>query len=141
VVVIERAVRFEEVDAASIVFFGRFSEYAHEAMEHLFSRIEGGYPGLILKRRIGLPAVRLDVKFLAPLRYGDRVRIETTALRIGNRSATLRYRMFRAADGALSAEFDHTVVTTDLVSLESCDMPSDVRAVLEENLEREGAAP
>lgn len=139
-IVFERAVRFEEVDPASIVFFGRFSEYAHEAMEHFFCAIEGGYPGLIVKRRIGLPAVRFEAKFFAPLRYGDRVRIETAALRIGNRSATLRYRMFRVADGALSAEVEHTVVTTDLVTLKSCDMPADVRRVLEENLEQEGAA-
>ena len=66
-IVYERPVRFEDVDAANIVFFARFVTYAHEAMEHLFSRLDGGYPGLIVGRRVGFPAVHLDVAFAAPV--------------------------------------------------------------------------
>jgi len=139
-VVLERPIRFEEVDAARIVFFARFSAYAHEAMERFFSPLEGGYPGLILDRRIGLPAVRVEVDFSAPVRYGDALRIETSVARLGNRSATLRYRMFRARDGVLSADLRHTVVTTDLEAMESCPMPDDVRALLAAHLEAVPAA-
>ena len=42
-IVHERAVRFEEVDAAGIVFFGRFMEYCHEAMERFFDGVPDGY--------------------------------------------------------------------------------------------------
>ncbi|MCC6557860.1 MAG: acyl-CoA thioesterase [Polyangiaceae bacterium] len=140
-VVYERPIRFEEVDAAAIVFFARFAGYAHEAMERFFAPLEGGYPGLILGRRIGLPAVRVDVEFSAPVRYGDALRIETSAARLGNRSATLRYRMLRARGGVLSAELWHTVVTTDLETLTSCAMPADVRALIEAHLEPDGGAP
>jgi 4-hydroxybenzoyl-CoA thioesterase len=135
VVVYERAVKFEEVDAANIVFFARFVTYAHEAMEHFFEPLEGGYAGLIMVRRVGLPAVHVEMSFSAPLRYGDRLRIETSVAKLGNRSAVLRYRMVRAADAALAAEVKHTVVTTDLRVLASCDMPADVRALLNEHLE------
>lgn len=130
-IVYERPVRFEEVDAANIVFFARFLAYAHEAMEHFFDGIEGRYVGLITQRRIGLPAVRVEMDFRAPLRYGDVVRIETSCEKLGNKSAVLLYRMFRAADGTLSAEVRHTVVTTDLVTLKSCPMPDDLRKQLE----------
>lgn len=130
-IVYERPVRFEEVDAANIVFFARFLAYAHEAMEHFFDGIEGRYVGLITQRRIGLPAVRVEMDFRAPLRYGDVVRIETSCEKIGNKSAVLLYRMFRAADGTLAAEVRHTVVTTDLVTLKSCPMPDDLRKQLE----------
>jgi 4-hydroxybenzoyl-CoA thioesterase len=130
VVIFERPIKFEEVDAANIVFFGRFSTYAHEAMEHFFGDLEGGYAGLILERRIGLPAVRLEASFASPLRYGDRLRIETTVVRVGNRSAVFRYRMLNAGSLELAAELLHTVVTTDLSVLRSCDMPDDVRALL-----------
>jgi 4-hydroxybenzoyl-CoA thioesterase len=133
--VYERPIRFEEVDAAGLVFFARFSGYAHEAMERLFAPLEGGYAALILERRIGLPAVRLEGEFSAPVRYGDALRIETSVVRIGNRSATLRYRMIRAGDGVLSAELLHTVVTTDLTRLSSCPMPDDVRGALAAQLE------
>jgi 4-hydroxybenzoyl-CoA thioesterase len=43
--------------------------------------------------------------------------------------------MVRAADAALAAEVKHTVVTTDLRVLASCDMPADVRALLNAHLE------
>lgn len=130
----ERPVRFEDVDAAQIVFFARFLGYAHEAMEHFFASVEGRYVGMITQRKIGLPAVRVEIDFRAPLRYGDIVRIETSCEKLGNKSAVLLYRMFRSSDSALSAEVRHTVVTTDLVTMKSCPMPDDVRRQLEANL-------
>jgi len=130
-IVYERPIRFEDVDAAGIVFFARYLTYAHEAMEHFFEAADGRYVGLITERRIGLPAVRVEVDYRAPLRYGDVLRIETSCEKIGNKSAVLLYRMFRANDSVLAAEIRHTVVTTSLVSLKSCEIPEDVRRQLE----------
>jgi 4-hydroxybenzoyl-CoA thioesterase len=135
VVVYERAIKFEEVDAAAIVFFARFVNYAHEAMEHFFAPLAGGYAGLIVERRVGFPAVHLDVAFASPVRYGDALRIETRVAKVGNRSIVFHYRMLNAANGALVAELRHTVVTSDLRALASCEMPADVRALLEQHLE------
>ena len=135
-IVFDRSVKFEEVDAANIVFFARFVTYAHEAMEHFFGGLQGGYAGLILERRVGLPAVHVEIAFTAPARYGDKLRIETRIAKVGNRSAVLWYRMHHAsATGRLVCELKHTVVTTDLTTLTSCDMPPDVRALLLEHLE------
>ncbi|WP_437816894.1 acyl-CoA thioesterase [Sorangium sp. So ce1078] len=136
---LERPIKFEDVDAANIVFFARFLNYAHEAMERFFAPLDGGYAGLILQRRIGLPAVRVEADYAAPARYGETLRIETSVVHLGRRSATLRYRMVRAHDGVLSAELRHTVVTTDLVQLASVPMPEDVRAVLSAHLDLEQA--
>ncbi|MCC6524637.1 MAG: acyl-CoA thioesterase [Polyangiaceae bacterium] len=136
-----RAVKFEEVDAAGIVFFACFSSYAHEAMEHFFGALPGGYPDLIMRRRIGLPAVELTARFLAPLRYGDALRIETTTAELGRRSARLHYRMLRQSDGVLAAEIFHKVVTTKLEAVRSCDMPEDVRAIFTAHLASPAAAP
>jgi 4-hydroxybenzoyl-CoA thioesterase len=130
-----RPVRFEDVDAAQIVFFGRYASYAHEAMEHFFSSLAGGYAGMIVDRGVGVPAVKLEARYLAPLRYGDVVRIEVTTLHLGTRSAALRYRFFRERDGALAAELDHTFVTSDLRAMRSCEMPGDVREALQSHLE------
>lgn len=134
-VIFERPIKFEDVDAAGIVFFARYVTYAHEAMEHFFGALEGGYPRLIMERRVGLPAVHLDVSFKAPARYGDVLRIETSVDRVGNRSAVLRYRMFHAATGVLAVEIAHTVVISDLRTITSCEMPGDLRARLQEHLD------
>jgi 4-hydroxybenzoyl-CoA thioesterase len=151
VIAFDRAIKFEEVDAANIVFFARFVTYAHEAMEHFFGALEGGYAGLILERRVGFPAVHVEITFTAPARYGDVLRIETRVARLGNRSAVLWYRMFHVAHpgarpgddgppgmGRLACELKHTIVTTDLRTLTSCEMPPDVRALLAEHLEAPG---
>ncbi|APR87400.1 1,4-dihydroxy-2-naphthoyl-CoA hydrolase [Minicystis rosea] len=134
-VVFERPIKFEDVDAAGIVFFARFANYAHEAMEHFFAPLAGGYAGLIMDRRIGFPAVDLKMSFKSPARYGDTLRIETRVGRVGNRSAVFRYRMLNVGTGKVSAEIEHTVVISDLRSISSCDMPPDVRARLLEHLD------
>lgn len=132
-----RPIRFEDVDAAAIVFFARFLGYAHEAMEHFFGGLQGGYAHLILQRRVGLPAVKVNMSFHAPVKFGDVLRIETSTAHLGNRSATIRYRMFRERDGVLAAEVEHTIVTTNLDTLTSCAMPDDLRAILTDHFEKE----
>ncbi len=131
-ITLARSVRFEEVDAAGIVFFARFFAYAHEAMEAFFADVDGGYAGLIMTRRVGLPAVKTAAEYASPLRYGESFRIETTATRVGGRSADLRY-VFASGDRHV-AVVTHTVVTSDLVAMRSCEMPDDVRRVLERHL-------
>jgi YbgC/YbaW family acyl-CoA thioester hydrolase len=130
-VVIRRQVRFDEVDAAGLVFFARYAAFAHEAMEAFFDGLEGGYVALITRRRVGLPAVKLESQFHAPLRYGDAFRVEIRVARVGGRSAVFHYRVVREVDEVLAAEMHHTVVTTDLDALRSIEMPADVRAALE----------
>jgi len=130
-----RAVRFEEVDGANIVFFARYVHFAHEAMEDFFAPLEGGYARLTMERKIGFPAVDLRSQWSQPVRYGDALRIETTVARLGGRSFVLRYRMLRESDGALCCTIDHTVVTCDLALMRSIDMPADVRAQIEAHLD------
>jgi 4-hydroxybenzoyl-CoA thioesterase len=129
VIVFERAVRFEEVDAAGIVFFGRFQSYAHDALEHFFAGLEGGYAGIVVGRGIGFPVVHLDVDFQSPIRYGDVVFIETSLAKIGHRSAVFRHLM-KKPDGTIVCDAKHTVVLTDLKAMKSCEMPADVRALM-----------
>ncbi len=127
----ERAVRFEEVDAAGIVFFPLFLNFCHEALAELFGALEGGYVRFVTERRLGVPTVHVEADYRAPLRYGDVAHIELTVLHVGSRSFTLRYDITRAADGLPVAEVKHVVATTDLNAMRAVPIPSDVRAVLE----------
>jgi 4-hydroxybenzoyl-CoA thioesterase len=127
--VYQRPVRFEEVDAAGIVFFPRFLSYCHEAMEAMLAPLEGGYAHLVNVRRIGMPAVHVECNFAAPLRFGDVTRIEVTVDRIGKSSAVLRYKI------GSSAVVTHTVVLTDLDAMKSLPIPDDVKVILERHLQ------
>jgi 4-hydroxybenzoyl-CoA thioesterase len=139
--VYERAVRFEDVDAAQILFFSRFLNYCHEAMEAMLAPLEGGYPALIVERKLGLPAVHVDIEYKAPLRFGDVARIEVTVEKIGRSSAAIRYDLRRTRDDVHVATVHHTVVLSDLTVLKSTPMPDDVRAALTQHLERRAPSP
>src|SRR5438552_10317486 len=112
--VYERPIRFDEVDPAGIVFFARYANFAHEAIETFFAELDGGYPGLIVKRRIGLPIVHLEADFIAPLRYGDRLRVETSCTKLGKTSATLAHHVKNGVTLATCAVVLHVVVTVSL---------------------------
>jgi len=127
----ERPIRFEDVDAAHIVFFARFFNYGHEAMESLFDELEGGYVHLTMERHIGMPAVHVKADFKAPLRYGDVARIEVTLPHIGTKSCTYRYSIFRKGDGVHAATVEHTCAVSDLQAMKAIVIPDDVRVVLE----------
>jgi 4-hydroxybenzoyl-CoA thioesterase len=133
---VTRKVRFHEIDAAQLVFFGTFMTYAHEAMEELFAELKDGYHGLVQTRKVGLPAVHVEADYRAPLRFGDTVDIEIRVSRLGKRSANITYRMIRHHDQVESALIQHTVVTTDLEQMCSCEMPVDVRAILEQHYDK-----
>lgn len=129
--VYERPIKFEDVDAANIVFFARFFNYGHEAMESLLSGLDGGYVRLVIERKIGMPAVHCEADFTAPLRFGDVARVEVTVPKIGNHSCTYNYAFFRKRDGARVANLVHVCAVSDLVRLKSIPIPEDVRALLE----------
>lgn len=127
----DRAVRFDEVDAALMLYYPRFLGYCHEAMEAMFDALDGGYPRLITERRVGLPAVHIEVDFKSPLRYGDVVRIELDVVKTGNTSITLRYTLKRKDDDRLVAIVEHVCVATDLDAMKAMTIPPDVTELLD----------
>ena len=128
-----RRVHFEDVDAAGIVFFARYLNFCHEAMENFFTEVEGGYAGMITVRRVGLPAVHIEIDYTLPLRYGNAVDIETDVTHIGNSSVTLRYRFVMADTRKSVAVIRHTCVVCDLHGPTKIPIPTDIMAILQAN--------
>ena len=124
-------VRFDEVDAAGIVYFGRFFTWCHDTMEAMLAGVDGGYVGLVTERRLGFPAVHVEADYAAPLRFGDAVSIAATVERLGTSSITLRFELTSASDGDHVATLRHVVALTDLTVMRARPIPDDVRAVLE----------
>jgi 4-hydroxybenzoyl-CoA thioesterase len=131
-------VRFDEVDAAGIVYFARFFTWCHDAMEAMLSAVDGGYVGLVKERRLGFPAVHVEADYAAPLRFGDEVSIAATVERLGTSSIRIRFDI-SASDGDHVATVRHVVALTDLVAMRARPMPDDVRSALEAWLELRSA--
>jgi 4-hydroxybenzoyl-CoA thioesterase len=128
-------VRFADVDHAGIVYYPRFFHYFHAAFEEFLRQRMGArsYLDLLDRRRIGLPAVRCECDYRAPLRFGDMVRVAMEVERLGGKSIHFRYRLWRVDDlgagGAeeLSAEGRVVCVVTDLGRFRSLEIPEDLR--------------
>jgi 4-hydroxybenzoyl-CoA thioesterase len=132
VIRLAKHVRFEEVDAAGIVFFARYLNYCHEAMEHFFAGLDGGYVKLIRERHLGLPAVKAEVEYFSPLRYGDAFFIDTSIDHIGTTSCVLSYRIWREqADREIEcAKIRHTCVVCSFPAVTKVAIPQDMRALM-----------
>jgi 4-hydroxybenzoyl-CoA thioesterase len=124
----EFAVRFGDIDQARVMYYPEFFHYFHQAFERWFDEALGkSYPELVVGQNIGFPTVKIETDFVAPLRYGDRVRIEITVVDIGKKSLTLRYRAVRLPDGIESAQATIKTVAIDNDSFRSITIPAEWR--------------
>ncbi len=110
-----KLIRFAHCDPAGIVFYPRYAELCNEVVEDWFAEALGvGFPELHEDRRLGLPAVRLEIDFLAPSHYGDLVTFRLSVAEVGRTSMTLD--LTAACDGETRLRIRLKVV---LLSLET----------------------
>ncbi len=121
-------VRFGDVDRAGIVYFPRFLNYIHIALEEYFSKVVGiDYPVLIKEHRLAYPTVHLEMDFMRPLRYGDRVGVEVKPEKIGTTSVTWTYRLFRPGEDEPAAVGRQVTVNTNMDTFEKFEIPEWLR--------------
>ena len=136
--VYQTPVRFADVDHAGIVYYPRFFHLFHLAFEELWRARMGprAYSELLDRERVGFPAVRAECDFRAPLVFGDTAEIEVTVPRLGTKSITFRYQIYRAADDArprtLCAEGQVVCAVVDLAKFVAIAVPQRVIAMLED---------
>ncbi|MCS6899238.1 MAG: thioesterase family protein [Myxococcales bacterium] len=130
-------VRFQDIDAAGIAFYGRVFDYFHDAyVAHLAAR---GLPlhQVIARRSWIMPLVHAEADYRRPLRFGEAYRIELRADPPGRSSYTLRYRIVDL-DGQLHAEGATVHVCIDLTTDRPRELPEELRAALSMQEERSG---
>jgi 4-hydroxybenzoyl-CoA thioesterase len=127
-------VRFADVDHAGIVYYPRFFHYFHTAFEEFFRERMGSraYVALLDEARIGFPAVSAHCDYKAPLRFGDTMAIDMSIERLGERSVTFRYRVYRCpesgdGDEVLAADGTSTCAVVDLDAFRATPIPVHLR--------------
>ena len=134
-------VRFSDIDHAGIVYYPRFFHYFHLAFEELWRARVGprAYVELLDRDRVGFPVVRATCEFALPLRFGDSAEIEVSVIKLGKKSLTFRYRVFRAAEGAepraASATGEVVCAVVDLARFVAMPVPERVVALLSDLVE------
>ncbi len=128
------AVRFADVDHAGIVYYPVFYDYFHIAFEELFRQKMGAasYLDLLDRQRIGFPAVHSECDYKSPLRFADSALTEITLARMGTKSVSLRYQVFRVVEDGervLAATGLVTCAVTDLDRFVAIEIPEDLRGL------------
>lgn len=119
-------VRWGDCDPAGIVYFPRFFERFHDAMERWFEDSLGlPYDSLIVGQRLGLPSVHTEADFRAPCRFGEHLVVELRVGKLGRSSIELRYRV--VAEGEADARLTGRTVCA-LMDLDPA-RPTHARAV------------
>ena len=121
-------VRFEHCDPAGLMFYPRFFALMNEAVEDWFAALGFSFKTLHVEQHKGVPTVRLESEFVAPVRIGDRLTQSLGVEALGRSSLALKH--LAAVDGRAVARFDQTLVFTDLASMKAEPWPADLRAAI-----------
>ena len=113
---VEREVRFQDVDAAGVIFYPRLLEYFNDAYLALLSSVGQPLHASLGKSSWVSPVRHAEADFLRPLRFGDAIEVALVAVRTSPdpepTEVTLGYRITKVADGETAAvgQVVHTFV-------------------------------
>ncbi|UQA57370.1 acyl-CoA thioesterase [Polyangium aurulentum] len=124
-----RHVRFQDIDAAGIIYFARVQEYFHDAFVGFCRQVGIDLPEVIAKGKWGLPLAHAEADYMLPLRFGDEIVVELVWALPSERSITLVYRA-RTEDGRVRAVGQMVHVCIDRETFRSMRLPDELRAVL-----------
>jgi YbgC/YbaW family acyl-CoA thioester hydrolase len=130
------SVRFQDIDAAGIVFFARIFDYFHDAyVQHMASQ------GILLAevltdRRWGAPLVHAEADYGKPLRFGGDYVIEIVDASARDTALTVHYQI-RAASDATAAHCRGftTHVFVDMDTMKPRPIPEEVRTAFRKKRE------
>lgn len=107
-----RAIRFQDIDAAGIIFYPRVLEIFHDAFI-TFMALAGAPLHEALQSSDWLAPVRhAEADYFKPLRFGDPVSVEICRAHVAETEITLGYRIVRQEGGEVCAvgQVVHTFV-------------------------------
>ncbi len=115
-------VRFGDVDFARIVYYPRYLHFFHVAFEEFWKAVAGiPYARVMEEHGLGFPAVRIEVEFEQPLRFGDVAEIVVGIEHVGTSSIRWRYGVERGGAAAGMARI--TTVTMDMAGFTKIATP------------------
>ncbi len=84
-------VRFGDVDPAGIAYYPRIINFLHVALEEFFAGRVGVPYASAIEEGLLLPTARLEIDFIAPVRFGDALAVTLLIEHVGRTSVRMRY--------------------------------------------------
>ena len=126
---IEIRARYAETDQMGIVYHSHYLVWCEVGRTDYIRRLGMPYAELE-KRGMRLAVSEAALRFHAPARYDDRVRVETSVKDVRSRSVTFDYRIVNADTGTKLV-----TASTTLVSLDTTGKPVTFSAAFRERMQ------
>ena len=120
---IEERVRWSDVDAAGIIFYGSYVRFFELAETELFRAAGLTYGTVFDKYDMFLPRAQVHAEFHYPARLDDLLQVAAYIGRVGTRSLTMQFDVVLVGTQKLIAEGRLVLVATDRERLKSKPMP------------------
>jgi YbgC/YbaW family acyl-CoA thioester hydrolase len=120
---IDERVRWSDVDAAGIIFYGSYVRFFELAETELFRAAGLTYGSIFDEYDMLLPRALVHAEFHHPARLDDVLQVAAYVSRVGNKSITMQFDVMLLGADRLTAEGHLVLVSTDRARLESRVLP------------------
>jgi YbgC/YbaW family acyl-CoA thioester hydrolase len=127
---IEERVRWGDVDAARIIFYGAYIHFFEFAETELFREVGLHYGVMFDELKIWLPRVHLECDFHRAARLDDLLEVSVYVGRIGNKSMRLNFEVRRQGSEELVTTAHFVLAAVDQNTFETVPIPSELREKL-----------
>jgi YbgC/YbaW family acyl-CoA thioester hydrolase len=124
---IEERVRWGDVDAARIIFYGAYIRFFEFAETELFRSVGLPYGVMFDELDVWLPRVHLECDFRRAARLDDLLEVSVYVGRIGTKSLRLNFEVRRKDEDALVAEAHFVLAAVRRETFETVAIPEELR--------------
>jgi len=127
---IEERVRWGDVDAARIIFYGAYIHFFEFAETELFREVGLDYGTMFDELKIWLPRVHLECDFHRAARLDDVLEVSVWVARFGTKSMKLNFEVRRRGAEELVATAHFVLAAVNQETFETVPIPSELREKL-----------
>ncbi|MGI9168397.1 MAG: acyl-CoA thioesterase [Pyrinomonadaceae bacterium] len=124
---IEERVRWGDVDAASIIFYGAYIRFFEFAETELFRAVGLPYSVMFDELDIWLPRVHLECDFRHAAQLDDLLGVSVYVGRFGNKSMALNFEVRRTGEDTLIADAHFVLAAVRRDTFETVPIPAELR--------------
>jgi YbgC/YbaW family acyl-CoA thioester hydrolase len=124
---IEERVRWGDVDAASIIFYGAYIRFFEFAETELFRAVGLPYSVMFDELDIWLPRAHLECDFRRAAKLDDMLEVCVFVGRIGNKSLRLNFEVRRKGETEMIAEAHFVLVAVRRDTFETVALPEELK--------------
>jgi acyl-CoA thioester hydrolase len=124
---IEERVRWGDVDAARIIFYGSYIHFFEFAETELFRAVGLPYSVMFDELDIWLPRAHIECDFLSAAQLDDLLEVSVYVGRIGTKSLRLNFEVRRKGEDAPVAEAHFILVAVRRDTFETVALPDELK--------------